>query len=177
LLIAYALANAVLYSVLLPLWEGFDEPFHFAYVQQLANGQGLPDPRTARLSNEVGTSILLAPASQVVKQNLPQVTSYTEYFSWPAPKRAEVQRQLHELPAELRWQPSQFVNYEAHHPPLAYMLLALPERLLARVPLPVRVAILRIVVAVAGALLLLGGAERLFLQIGTRGLYSAVALF
>ena len=74
LLIAYAFVNAVLYSVLLPLWEGFDEPFHFAYVQQLGDGQGLPDARTARLSREVEASILLAPASQAVKQNLPQVT-------------------------------------------------------------------------------------------------------
>src|ERR1700676_5219037 len=72
LLIAYILVNAALYSVLLPLWEGFDEPFHFAYVQQLANGQGLPDARTARLSREVGASLLLAPASQAVQQNLPQ---------------------------------------------------------------------------------------------------------
>jgi hypothetical protein len=69
------------------------------------------------------------------------------------------------------------VNYEAHHPPLAYILLALPERVLARVPLPVRVAILRIIAAATGSLLLLSGAERLFLQIGTRGCYSAVALF
>lgn len=46
LLVAYALANAVLYSAMLPLWEGFDEPFHFGYVQRLANGQGFPDPRT-----------------------------------------------------------------------------------------------------------------------------------
>lgn len=79
LLVAYALTNALLYS-LLPLWEGFDEPFHFAYVQQLANGQGLPDPRVARLSSEVGASILLAPASQVVKQNLPQVTFICRVF-------------------------------------------------------------------------------------------------
>jgi len=38
-LLAYGLLNATLYTGLLPLWEGFDEPFHFAYVQQLANGQ------------------------------------------------------------------------------------------------------------------------------------------
>lgn len=68
LLIAYALVNAVLYSLLLPLWEGFDEPFHFAYVQQLANGQGLPDARTAGLSREVVASLLLAPASQGVNR-------------------------------------------------------------------------------------------------------------
>ena len=95
LLVSYALVSAVLYSVLLPLWEGFDEPFHFAYVQQLANWQGLADPRTSRLSREVAASILLAPASHVVKQNLPQVTSYAQYFSWPASKRSEARRRLH----------------------------------------------------------------------------------
>src|SRR5947209_6416851 len=63
LLLAYALMNAVLYSMLLPLWEGFDEPFHFGYVQYLANGNGFPDPRTSRLSQEVGSSLSLAPAS------------------------------------------------------------------------------------------------------------------
>ena len=51
-LLAYVLTNAALYSALLPLWEGFDEPFHFGYVQYLANGNGLPDPRTSRLSKE-----------------------------------------------------------------------------------------------------------------------------
>jgi hypothetical protein len=177
LLIAYALVNAVLYSVLLPLWEGFDEPFHFAYVQQLANGQGLPDARTARLSGEVGASILLAPASAAVKQNLPQVTSYTQYFSWAAARRWDVQRQLRAIPPELRWQSSEFLNYEAHQPPLSYVLLAFSERLLARVSLPLRLAILRMMAAVAGALLLLSGAERLFSQLGIEEPYKTGALF
>lgn len=177
LLIAYVLVNALLYSVLLPLWEGFDEPFHFGYVQQLANGQGLPDQNTARLSNEAGASILLTPASSVVKENLPQVTSYAQYFSWPVLKRAEVRRRLNEIPTELRWNPSQFVNYEAQQPPLAYFLLAIPERLLASEPIPMRIAILRIVAASIGSLLLLTGAERLFAQIGTGDSYRVAALF
>lgn len=177
ILIAYTLVNAVLYSVLLPLWEGFDEPFHFAYVQQLSNWQGLPDPRTARLSREVAASLLLTPASQTVKQNLPQVTSYAQYFSWPAPKRSEARHRLREIPTELRWQPSELLNYEAHQPPLAYMLLAVPERFLAHAPLLVRVAILRILAAVAGSLLLVSGAERLFLQLAVRDPYRTVALF
>lgn len=154
LFIAYALVNAVLYSIVLPLWEGFDEPFHFAYVQHLANGQGLPDARTARLSREVEASILLAPASEGVKQNLPQVTSYAEYFSWPVAKRLEVRRQLRAIPAELRWHSSEgSLNYEAHHPPLAYILLAFPERLrqVCRFRCASRLA------AIAGALLLFSG--------------------
>ena len=177
LLIAYALVNSVLYSVLLPLWEGFDEPFHFAYVQQLGNWQGLPDLRTDRLSAEVGASILLAPASPVVKQNLPQVTTYSRYFSWPASRRLEVQHELGKIPAELRWQPSEFLNYEAQQAPLAYILLAVPERSLAHISLPVRVAILRIIAAVTGSLLLFAGAEQLFLQLGLRDPYKAIALF
>jgi hypothetical protein len=177
LLIAYALVNSALYSLLLPLWEGFDEPFHFAYVQQLANGQGVPDPRTARLSREVAGSLLLAPASLAVKQNLPQVTSYTDYFAWPARLKLEARRQLLEMPAELRWRPSAILNYEAHHPPLAYMLLVVPERLAARFPLIRRVAFLRIVASVAGSLLLLGGAERLFSQLGISYPYRTIALF
>jgi hypothetical protein len=177
LLIAYALVNAVLYSVLLPLWEGFDEPFHFGYVQQLGDGQGLPDARTARLSREVGASILLTPASQAVKQNLPQVTSYTQYFSWPVSRRSEARHRLRDIPTDLRWQPSELLNYEAHQPPLAYILLAVPERLLARLSLPVRVTMLRFIAAVAGSLLLLGGAERLFRQLDIRDPYGTVALF
>jgi hypothetical protein len=135
-----ALANSLLYSVLLPLWEGFDEPFRFGYVQQLANLQGLPDPRTSGLSREVGDSVLLAPASGSVKQNLPVVTSYGQYFSRTIPRGTEVHNRLRSIPFGFRWQRSEFLNYEAHHPPLAYILLAVPERLLARVSLPARVA-------------------------------------
>jgi len=177
LLIAYALVNAMLYSLLLPLWEGFDEPFHFGYVQQLANRQGLPDARAASLSREVGTSILLAPASEAVKQNLREVTDYAQYFSWPATTRTDVRRRLYEIPAESRWQPSRFLNYEAHQPPLAYLLLAGPERTLDRMALPTRVAILRILVAAAGSLLLLSGARCLFQQLGIPDPYRAAGLF
>jgi hypothetical protein len=154
LLLVYAALNAVLYSMLLPLWEGFDEPFHFGYVQQLANGEGLPDVRSARLSREVWESILRAPASDPVKSNLPQVVAYTEYFSWPAERRSAARQSLRDIPPDYRWQLSSAGNYEAHHAPLAYLLLAGPERLLAGIPLPPRVLILRIMAALAGAFLL-----------------------
>lgn len=177
LLFAYAFVNSILYSVLLPLWEGFDEPFHFAYVQDLANGNGLPDPRTARLSGEVGESLLLAPASHIVKMNLPQVTTYSDYFSSSASRRVETRHKLDEISSDLRWRPSDFMNYEAHHPPLAYTLLALPERVLADISLPLRVSILRIIAAIAGSMLLLIGADRLFTQLAIRDPYKFVALF
>jgi hypothetical protein len=177
LLILFVVLNAVLYSALLPLWEGFDEPFHFGYVQRLANGQGFPDVRTERLSREVGDSILLAPASQGVKANLPQVVTYSEFFSWPPGRRAEAQRALYNIPRATRWQPSQFLNYEAHHAPLEYMLLAVPERLLAGIPIPSRILWLRILTALACSLLLFLGAAALCSELGIGETYRNIALF
>lgn len=80
LIFAYAALNLIAYSMLLPLWEGFDEPFHFGYVQILANRVGFPDPRTSALSDEVASSLLLAPASLSVQRNLPVVTSRLNLF-------------------------------------------------------------------------------------------------
>ena len=177
LLLVYAALNAVLYSMLLPLWEGFDEPFHFGYVQQLANGQGLPDARNARLSREVWETILRAPASDPVKSNLPEVVTYSEYFSWPLERRSGVQRSLRDIPRDYRWQLSSAGNYEAHHPPLAYLLLAIPERLLAGVPLPPRVLILRIIAALAGAVLLFTATVALCAELSIGEAQRNVVLF
>ncbi len=177
MLTVYGLANAVLYSAMLPLWEGFDEPFHFGYVQHLTTARQLPDPHTTFLSREVGSSILIAPASGVVRQNLPQVTTYSEYFSSPWLERAARQKQLREIRPDLRRQASDFRNYEAQQAPLAYILLAFPERMLARASLLHRVLVLRIIAALAGLLLLYFGADRLFSELGLPEAYRTAAAF
>lgn len=177
LFLIYALTNAVLYSMLLPLWEGFDEPFHFGYVQNLASGRGFPDPRTSRLSQEVGASLLLAPASLSVKRNLPEVTSYTEFFSWPESKRQQAHHQLSQIDPSLRGQLSRFLNYEAQQAPLAFAVLALPEWALAALPLLYRVLALRIIAGTLGALLLFSAADRLSTQLGITEPHKNVALF
>lgn len=176
-LAVYAAVNAVLYAALLPLWEGFDEPFHFAYVQQLANGWGLPDARSARLSEEVRTSIADAPASASVKRNLPTAVSYAEFFSWTSERRAAGREQLARIPPQLRWSPAGNPNYEAQQAPLAYALLAVPERFLAGMPLLSRVLALRIAAGLAGALLLYTGVEALCAALGLPLPYADAVLF
>src|ERR1051326_3474361 len=115
LLLAYAALNAVLYSALLPLWEGFDEPFHFAYVQQFGNLRGLPDARAATLSREVETSLLAAPVSSTVQVNVPHTFTYADFFSWTPEHRTRARRALEEIPPNWRWLDSRAHNYEAHH--------------------------------------------------------------
>jgi hypothetical protein len=177
LLLAYAALNAVLYSMLLPLWEGFDEPFHFGYVQQFANGQGFPDARNARLSQEVWQSILLAPASEPVKSNLPRVTTYSEYFFWPAERRSQIQQALREIPRDQRAKPSDGMNYESLQAPLAYTPLAVAERLLANAALPKRVLLLRIAAALAGVLLLFAATCALSAELALAAPYRDLVLF
>jgi hypothetical protein len=168
LLWGFGVLNALLYSGMMPLWEGFDEPFHFGYVQHLANGWGVPDARTARLSREVADSLRLAPGSLAVKQNLPVVRTYEEYFGLPADKQLAIRAELYQSPGDRRWSGSPFLNYEAHHPPLAYALMAMVERALEGMALPWRVLVLRVLVAIAGTLLLFAGMRRLMsaLEVG-----------
>jgi hypothetical protein len=176
-LLGYVVLNAALYSMLLPLWEGFDETFHFAYVQQLATGRGLPDARTATLSREVAISLQQAPASPSVKVNMPELVSYSEFFAWPPDRRLQTQRSLRDIPLEYRRQSSESFNYEGHQAPLAYVLLVVPESLLAAVPLPARVLSLRILAALSGSLLLYAGTRALCREMGMPEPYSNAALF
>lgn len=174
---AYAALNAVLFSALLPLWEGFDETFHFAYVQQLANGRGFLELRAARVSREAAASISFTPVSPTVKVNLRAAPLYSEFFSWPAASRAQGRERLRAIPPEWRAADSEIDNYEAHHPPLAYLLMALPERIAARLPLPDRVLLLRLLASVAGGLLLCTGAWALCRELGLNELLARMAVF
>lgn len=70
LLVFYGIRNAVLYSSLVPLWEGFGEPFHYGYVESLSVEGRLPVLNQTALSDEIWSSLKLAPVSHVVRRNL-----------------------------------------------------------------------------------------------------------
>ena len=42
LLWAAFIIRGLWYSAAMPIWEGYDEPYHFAYLQQLAAGRDCP---------------------------------------------------------------------------------------------------------------------------------------
>ena len=171
LFLAFGLLNAVLYANLLPLWEGFDEPFHYAYVEHVATRGALPVFGAADVPLEVEESVRLTPASAPVRENLPYVMTFSEYFALPAAERAARRAALWRTPTEWRGtvKPGANSNYEAQQAPLAYLALAPLDILWAREPLPVRVLRLRLVCAVAAVLLCFGAALALArrLEMGT----------
>jgi hypothetical protein len=105
------------------------------------------------------------------------VPLYRDYFDEPIVDRLRMRRQLQEIPTELRHQPGSFLNYEGLQSPAAYLLMAAPERLLSRIPIPARVVILRFLFAAVSSLLLLAGAERLFRVLQIPDPYADAALF
>jgi len=176
--LACGVLNAILYSGLLPLWEGFDEPFHYAYVQQISTELKLPVLGRATLSREVWVSLHLAPVSRVVQHNLPALRAYDQYLALPLVERNELRRQLEHIPAEWKYANHDTqLNYEAQQAPLAYLLLAFPDRLLSDVPLPRRIFLLRLACAVTATLLTFVGSIALAKQVGLRGSYSCAVLW
>ena len=152
-LCGYGVLNALLYVSLLPLWEGFDEPFHYATVQTLSRDGRFPVLKRSGVSDEIRASLPLAPASHVVKRNIPSVTTFTEFFRLdPAERRRRISA-LHAIPPALGNRiPDDGTNYEAQQAPLAYLVLAPFDRLWDGVPLPGRVWRLRIICAILAVL-------------------------
>jgi hypothetical protein len=175
LVLLFGVLNACLYSGLLPLWEGFDEAFHYAYVETLWQTHSLPVLGRTRVSQDVSTSFQLAPASYIVHRDIPQTTSYDAWF---ALSQAEKERRRSELNL-LRPEPetSAGLNYEAQHPPLAYVVLALVDWPISNAPITRRVLVLRLFAAVLSIVLLYFGATALCRTLQLPERYANAALF
>jgi len=177
LLLAYGALNAALYAGLLPLWDGFDEPFHYSYVEQLSRGGGLPVQGRATLSREVWDSLALAPGSYLVKRNIGQVIAFDEYFSRTPAERAELRARLIALDPRTGSARSDMPNYEAHQPPLAYAVLAVFDRLWSNAPLLVRVLRLRLFCGILSAIAMALLTLRIAARLGLTGRWAEVAAF
>jgi hypothetical protein len=158
-ILLFGLVNACLYSGLLPLWEGFDEPFHYAYVESLWQTHRFPVLGAAMLPGDVGKSFLLAPVSYIVHRGLVQTTTYDEWSALPQADRERRRSELDRLRPEPQY--TTMPNYEAHHPPLAYILLALIDWPVRDAPIATRLLVLRLASAICSVLLLYYGATAL----------------
>lgn len=176
LLLTFAFANVILYSSLLPLWEGFDEPWHYGYVQSLASTRRLPVLGKTRLSEEVWESMLACPASHVVARAWPELQTFDRYFALSPAARVQERNALERIPREGSIE-SAHANYEVQQPPLAYIALAAPNFLLSNASIPVRVLWLRIFAAGVAVLITFWAAADLFRTLELAPCYQALGLY
>src|SRR5882762_2449772 len=83
-LILYGIVNAAAYSCLLPLWEGFDEAYHYGYVQVLATSLRFPVLGQATLSREIWHTFEFAPVSHYLQPYTRAPVNFTDCFALPA---------------------------------------------------------------------------------------------
>jgi 4-amino-4-deoxy-L-arabinose transferase-like glycosyltransferase len=176
-LVGYGILNGILYLSLLPLWDGFDEPFHYAYVQALSHGCGFPVLGKTTIMEEIWRSLAIAPGSYAVKENLPVVMTFGEWFVLEAADRARLRGQLESLRPATGCSNVGPLNYEAQQAPLAYALLAAPDYLWRQQPLLERVWRLRMLCAIASSVATALAAFRLARQLKLREEFAASAVF
>jgi hypothetical protein len=174
-ILAFAIVNAALFTALLPLWEGFDEAFHYGYVEDLWQSRKLPVLARTLVPYDVVASFPLAPVSNISRRAIPEGTAYDAWFALPAGERERRRLALEQLAPDPR--PVLRGNYEAHQPPLAYLLLAPVDWSLRKLPLTVRVLVLRLFCGVGSAVLLFFGASALCRLLEVPESFATAALF
>ena len=119
--------KGLVYVAVTPLWEGFDELFHFAYIQSLAANHALPIWNKTFISSDVAQSAAYVPLAEFMPQVTPssEKLSYLEYWRLDERERNKLKESLAEMRADSRQMaPSPIALYQVQHPPLYYALCA-----------------------------------------------------
>ena len=143
---------------MLPLWEGWDEYAHFAWLEHWNEKGTLPRYDTP-VSREIEASLELTPLTEELKWLGPEHFTYAQWWALAPPERAGRTGRLANLRGEWRgFAPKgSLVFYEAQQPPLYYWLAAIPERLASGWPLRERVVLVRLLsLLLASAVIPLG---------------------
>ncbi len=148
---ALALLNGILYCCVLPLWEGFDEPFHYAYVQSIARSHDIPVINRTPISQEVRESLEAVPLSRLLSQVVPGSVSFEEWSKLTESQKLARRNQLQSLTTAMGARSDSIVNYEAQQAPLAYFAYAPFDWLLSGMALPSRILCLRLLGMIAAA--------------------------
>src|SRR5678815_4248078 len=154
---ALCVSQGLVYIVSTPLWEGWDEAFHYAYVQGLVENRTLPVFGQSILSKEMTSSFAYAPVSYGANLNLDSnYTTHEDYWKLPRDERQSREARLRSIPnGERRLRPEPglaFQNYEAHQAPLYYILAAPIYSLFSSSGLLARVWMLRLFSLLVGSL-------------------------
>lgn len=148
------LARGCFYSALLPVWEGYDEPFHFSFIQFVVAHRSLP-VRSNPVSHEVEASLHLFPLSWEQRLHAMAPPIYTEDSYWHLTEadRLTLQEQVRAIPpawgSESGTAPAM---YEAQQAPLYYWIMSVPLGLSRQWSLPGRVLLIRILSALLASL-------------------------
>ncbi len=150
------LIRGCFYAALLPAWEGYDEPFHFSFIEYVGAHHRLP-LATTPVSHEVQASLHLLPLSWEQRLHRMDPPLYTEDSYWQLPEsdRRALQQQLRSIPPEWYAQTGTApAMYEAQQAPLYYWIMSIPLRLTWQWGLAAQLMLIRILSVLLASLLI-----------------------
>ncbi len=163
---------------MLPLWEGFDELYHYGYVQHVSTTWSIPVTGKTPLSRELWNSLDYVAVSHFLQPYFQRPsTKFEDYFRLPEEQRIARRRSLDSIPSTLRREPSPRDNYEAKQSPLTYLVLAPFDFLTSSASLSRRVLTLRLLLGIGTMILLWIGTRGLARRLGLTGVMESAALF
>jgi hypothetical protein len=139
------LVRGAFYCQLLPLWEGWDEYAHLAWIQHWTQTGALPRLKDG-VSKEIDESLRLAPLPAELRWMGPPYLTHEQWWALPEPERDGRRAALRAIPPATANAPAEryFQAYEAQQPPLYYWVLSLPARAAANWSIVNCVRILRL---------------------------------
>lgn len=162
LVLLFGIANAILYSSLLPMFEGFDETFHYAFVQSLSTHRSLPVLGRDTVSEEIWQALQLQPVSHYIQASTGAPMNFSDYFRMTREQRVDMRRRLESLPSGEKYQAhSGLLNYEVNQPPIAYAVAAIPDSLMSGLSMTWRVFAIRLLLSITSAVLIYIGMRML----------------
>ncbi len=136
------------YSAMLPLWEGWDEYAHFAWLQHW-NDRGTLPVAADRVSREIDESMRLAPLPRELRWMGPPYLTHDQWWALSDAERAARVAGLVAIPPAWGHEPAvalgkPMVFYEAQQPPLYYWIAGAAMRPMGQWPLSERVLLIRL---------------------------------
>jgi len=121
LLIILFVVHGVLYAGMYPLWEGWDEPSHFAYLQHVVENNELPQYSDI-MSNEIRATFTTHPLNRYFDSWNKDYGEYWNDFDFEYIQNNR--KILSSQPFESRTtiDPSFLPIWEAQHPPFSYLI-------------------------------------------------------
>jgi hypothetical protein len=177
-ILLFGILNAILYSSLLPLFEGFDETFHYGYVQYVSTHGAFPVLGQTVISEEIWQALQVQPVSHYIQASTKAPTNFTDYYGLSNEQRSVLRKRLESIPSSDKYRDhAGLQNYEASQAPIPYLFMALPDRLMSGLPIVSRVLNLRLLLSLTSVVLIYFGMSLLTRQLDLSREYAAAATF
>lgn len=135
------------YILILPPWEGFDEPAHYSYISSLADRGEIPNFKTTPLDAcvEETSALLPRPYSGGIPFEVNGGLTYHAFFSAEnVASRIKAFEKLWLAKMDcVSYKPGAGINWQGQHPPLYYGLMTLPYKVSTSWPLGWRILLFR----------------------------------